>query len=170
MPAEGEDAREHMVKKYGMTMTDSIGFQAEITKLGTELGFTFDCFDGMRIVNTRDVHGLLEYAHEVGRQTELKMRLFTAFFTEHKDVSDRLILAQESKRVSLNADEALARLDDQAAQDRILNRETFWRRVGVSSVPTMVFNQSKALNGAQPVHVCKELLTEMIEQLERVAS
>ena len=66
-----------------------------MTELGAELGFTFDYFDGMKIVNTRDVHILLEYAKEFGKQTELKLRLFEAFFSERKDVSDRQILTQE---------------------------------------------------------------------------
>ncbi len=163
IPAGGEDLCEYLGKKYGITMADSIRFQDEMTRLGAELGFTFDFFEGMKIVNTRDAHLLLEYAREFGKQTELKMRLFEAFFGEQKDVSDRDILAHEAQRVGLNVDEALARLDDPAAQDRIQARESSWHSMGVSSVPTMIFNRSSALIGAQPVDDYKAALAELME-------
>ena len=162
IPAEGEDLREHMGRKYGMTTDDCLNFESEMTNMGAELAFAFDFYDGMKIVNTRDAHVLLEYANEFGQQTELQMRLFEAFFKEHKDISDREVLARELQRVGLNVGEALARLDDPAAQDRIKAREESWISSGVSAVPTMIFNQLNALVGAQPVDVYKRALAKMI--------
>ncbi len=57
--------------------------------------------------NTHNTHILLEYAKSQGKQTALKLRLFAAFFTEKKDVSDRQILANELKVVGLNVQEAM---------------------------------------------------------------
>ncbi|MEQ9582828.1 MAG: DsbA family oxidoreductase, partial [Arenibacter sp.] len=111
MPKEGQNGQEHITEKYGSSLEQQRLSQERTTNFGAELGFKFDYFDEMKIVNTKDAHILLDYAKEFGKQTELNMRLMTAFFGERKDVSDRSILIEELKAVGLNADEAMARLD-----------------------------------------------------------
>ena len=90
------------------------------------------------------------------------MRFFKAFFNERKDISDRQILIQELQHVGLNSDEALLRFENDEAHERVKTTETFWHGRGISSVPTMVFNRSSALTGAQPVEVYKQVLTEIL--------
>lgn len=164
MPAEGEDLQVHMARKYGMAQRDCISALATMKLLGEKEGFTFDFFDGIKIVNTRDAHVLLKYAKESGKQTELELRLFKASFSERKDVSDQQVLIQAVKDVGLDADEALKRLADTGARERLQERETYWRSKGVMSVPTMIFNDSTSFNGAQTVDVYKQVLTELIEE------
>lgn len=164
MPAEGENVIEHIANKYGSTLDQQMESQERMKEAGEELGFTFDYFDDMRIVNTRDAHVLLDYAKEKNKQTDLKMRLVAAFFSERKDVSDREILAQEIEAVGLNVEEAMARLGDDAARYEVTSKEQYWQSLGVSSVPTFVFDKKSALTGAQPVDVFKQVLTELIEQ------
>ena len=61
----------------------------------------------------------------------LKEKLvFEAFFSERKDISDRQILTQEIQSVGLNADEALARLDDAAVRERVQAQEAYWHSYG----------------------------------------
>ncbi len=129
---------------------------------GEELGFTFDYFDEMRMSNTFEAHILLEYAKYFGKQTELKMRLTTAFFSERKDVSKREVLKQALLDVGLDATEAMSKLDDQEIRDEIKNKEAFWQNAGVNSVPTIVFNKKSAVTGAQPVDVFKKVLTDLV--------
>jgi predicted DsbA family dithiol-disulfide isomerase len=162
MPAEGENLPEHISRKYGSTPQEAQRNADQITELGTEMGFKFDFFDGMRIVNTRDVHILLDYAKGQGKQTELKMRLFDAYFNQRKDISDRQVLVEEIQSLGLNTDEALARLDDAAVRKQIEDEEEHWRNRGVTGVPTVVFGSIGALVGAQPVDVYKQALTELL--------
>ncbi|MFT5221380.1 MAG: putative DsbA family dithiol-disulfide isomerase [Gammaproteobacteria bacterium] len=162
MPAEGENLPEHISRKYGSTAEDAKRNADQITGLGAAMGFKFDFFDGMRIVNTRNVHILLDFAKDHGKQTELKMRLFDAYFNERKDISDRHILIQEIQSVGLNTDEALAILDNTAVREQIEAEEEHWRNRGVTAVPTVVFGSARALVGAQPVDVYKQALTELL--------
>ncbi|WP_339889247.1 DsbA family oxidoreductase [uncultured Flavobacterium sp.] len=164
MPSEGEEIQEHITRKYGSTLEQSKKSQELLTSLGAEVGFTFDYFDGMHIVNSREAHVLLQYAKEQGKQTELNIRFMEAFFSERKDVSKREILLQEVEKIGLDKNEALNRLNDKNALDEIQNIENYWQSLGVSSVPTIVFNRTSALNGAQPVEVYKQVLTEILEQ------
>ncbi|WP_339924807.1 DsbA family oxidoreductase [uncultured Cyclobacterium sp.] len=162
MPAKGQDLHEHIAEKYGSTMEQQKASQETMTDAGEELGFTFDYFEGMRMSNTFEAHVLLEYARKFGRQTELKMRLTKAFFSERKDVSDRAILKEALMDVGLNADEALAKLEDQEARKEVRNKQAYWQNVGVRSVPTIVFDGKSAVTGAQPIDVFKKVLTEML--------
>ncbi|SDR93643.1 DsbA family oxidoreductase [Gramella sp. MAR_2010_147] len=163
MPAEGQNVTEHITEKYGSTLAQQEESQQRMTEIGKELGFTFDYFDEMRMVNTFEAHILLDYAKEFGKQTELKMRLTTAFFSERKNVSNRDVLKQALFEVGLNADEGLIRLDNEEARTKVRNEQAYWKSLGVNSVPTIVFNRKSAVTGAQPVEVFKQVLTELTE-------
>ena len=164
MPVEGENVQEHIANKYGASLEDQKRSQQHMTEVGAELGFNFDYFDDMRMVNTRDAHILLEYAKENGKQTELKMRLVESFFSERKDVSTKEILKLALKEVGLNVDEGMARLNSDEARAEVKTKEGYWQNLGVSSVPTIVFNKKSAVTGAQPVSVFKEVLIELLQE------
>ncbi|QWX83031.1 DsbA family oxidoreductase [Cellulophaga sp. HaHaR_3_176] len=163
MPAEGQDLKEHITEKYGSTLEQQKQSQENMTDAGAELGFTFDYFNEMRMANTFEAHILLEYAKDFGKQTELKMRLIKAFFSERKDVSKKEILKEALLDVGLNAEEALAKLDNEEARSEVRNKENYWKNLGVNSVPTVVFNRKSAVTGAQPVDSFKQILSELID-------
>tara|TARA_R110002051_G_scaffold283920_1_gene345905 strand:- start:13 stop:657 length:645 start_codon:yes stop_codon:yes gene_type:complete len=164
MPAEGQNLNEHITEKYGSTLEQQNQSKKMMTDVGEELGFKFDYFDDMRMVNTFDAHVLLEYANDFGKQTELKMTLTKAFFSDRKDVSKRDVLKAALLEVGLNADEALAKLDSDEARLEVRNKQGYWKNMGVNSVPTIVFNRKSAVTGAQPVDTFKQVLSELIAE------
>lgn len=161
MPDEGENLRAHVLRKYGAKRQDSDKARANISALGAEYGFTFDYFEEMKMVNTRNAHLLLDFAHQQGVQHELKQRLFSAFFTEHKDVSDRTVLLAEAKHVGLDFDAAAAALDSPERRRHVVNQEMLWKEKGISGVPTVIFNRNSAMTGAHPTDSYKEVLKEL---------
>ncbi|MGY8909005.1 MAG: DsbA family oxidoreductase [Flavobacteriales bacterium] len=164
MPAEGQNVNEHITEKYGSTTAQQNESKKMMTEAGAELGFKFDYFDEMRMVNTFDAHVLLEYAKDFGKQTELKMTLTKAFFSDRKDVSTKAVLKEALLSVGLDADEALAKLDDEAARSAVRDQQNYWKNMGVNSVPTIVFNRKSAVTGAQPVATFKQVLTELLAE------
>ncbi|PHN94168.1 thioredoxin [Maribacter sp. 6B07] len=164
MPPEGQDLTEHITEKYGSTIEQQQESRENMTDIGEELGFKFDYFEGMRMANTFDAHVLLEYAKDFGKQNELKLRLMNSFFGERKDVSDKDVLKQALLDVGLNAEEALARLDNEEARYEVRNKHGEWKNLGVNSVPTIVFNMKSAVTGAQPVATFKQILGELISE------
>ena len=164
MPVEGENVQEHITNKYGSNLEDQKRSQQHMTEVGAELGFKFDYFNDMRMVNTRNAHILLDYAKENGKQTELQMRLIESFFSERKDVSTKEILKSAMLEVGLNAEEGMVRIENDNARTEIQTKEEFWKNLGVNSVPTIIFNKKSAVTGAQPVSVFKEVLTELLQE------
>ena len=163
MPLEGEELQAHIARKYGSSKADSDRARTSISQAGAKYGFNFDYFDGMKIVNTLDAHILLDYAHQLGKQTELKMRLFSAFFTEHKDISNRDVLIQEVETLGISAMQLHAALANKEIKKRVKTLEAQWQQLGISGVPTVIFNRTTALTGAQPQETFKQVLLEIIE-------
>jgi predicted DsbA family dithiol-disulfide isomerase len=164
MPPEGQNITEHIAEKYGSTLAQQKESRQNMTDIGEELGFKFDYFDGMRMANTFDAHILLEYAKDFGKQTDLKMRLMNSFFGERKDVSDRTVLKQALLDVGLNADEGLAKLDNEEARTEVRSQQGYWQQLGIRSIPTIVFNRKSAVTGAQPINTLKQVLSELISE------
>lgn len=163
MPKQGEDLSNHIMRKYGSSREDSAKARDDLKALGAEYGFTFDYFDGMRIVNTRDAHVLLDFAREQGLQHQLKQRLFTAFFTERKDVSDRAVLLAEAQSIGIDSIAAEIALDDNERRSEVVDQEVFWQQQGISGVPTVVFNRTSAITGAHPQSTYKQVLQELTQ-------
>lgn len=162
MSAQGEISYDYRARKYGATREETDKQTAHLTKLGAEEGFVFDFFDGIKIINSQDAHILLDYAKEFGLQTELNSRLVSAFYSERKDISDRNILYKELLSVGLNADEAIKRLDSTDARTHIQTVEKYWINKGVKGVPSIFFNSSEPIVGAQSVSTYKQVLAEKL--------
>jgi len=161
MPLEGQNLQEHISQKYGSSIEQGKRSRDQLTALGAELDFKFDFFEGMKMPNTRDAHILIDYAQGFGKQTALNLRLISAHFSEQKDLSDPQVLAQELEALGLNSEEALAKLKDPSAGEQIQTKEAYWKKQGITAVPTMVFDRKSAVTGAQSVEVYKNILTEL---------
>ena len=149
MPPQGQNLREHIAAKYGATPEQSRAARDRLTELGAEVGFTFAYTDDMRMVNTFLAHQLLTWADERDRQTALKLALFEAYFTRREDVSDPAVLTRAAESVGLDATEARAVLDDGRFADAVRAEEQAVTSQGVHAVPTMVFEHSFVVPGAQ---------------------
>ncbi|PSW15797.1 thioredoxin [Photobacterium rosenbergii] len=161
MPAEGENLREHVLRKYGSNREDSERARTNIKVLGAEHDFSFNYSEDMRMVNTFDAHMLLDLAHEQGLQHQLKQRLFAAFFSEHKDVSDRQVLLAEAGSVGIEADTSV--FEDESRTVKIRSLEQQWRQLGIEGVPTVIINRESAITGAHPVENYKQVLSQVLE-------
>ena len=151
MAEEGENLREHLSVKYGTTREDSIRARARLTALGSELGFSFNYTNDMRMYNTFRAHQLLHWANRLGRKHDLKMALFEAFFTHRNNIDDPGVLAGIAGVIGLDGDEAARVLKTAEYADEVRDEEKFWVSNGISSVPAMIFDRQYLVGGAQGV-------------------
>jgi len=163
MPAEGQDMREHLVEKYGITPAQSDANRANMTARGEELGFEFSFAEGFRMHNTFNTHQLLHWANEQDRKNDLKQALFTAHFTHGRDLSDVAVLADIVAEIGLDRDEATAVMADQRFAAQVRQEQQFWVQQGISGVPAMVFDRQHLVTGAQGVENYKSVLRKLQE-------
>lgn len=161
MPAEGQNMREHIIEKYGSSAQESDASRVRITEAGAEVGFDFNFTDDMRMHNTFNLHQLLHWAQPQGRMHDLKQALFTAHFTEGRNISNNEVLADIAAEIGLDRTEASAVLEDQRFAQDVRELEQHWQRQGVQSVPAIIFNEHHLVSGAQGV----ENFTSILKQL-----
>ncbi|MDX2485467.1 MAG: DsbA family oxidoreductase [Pseudodonghicola sp.] len=163
MPPEGQNIREHVAEKYGSTPEQSAKSREQMTALGAELGFEFRYGDDMRMHNTFDAHQLLHWANETGQMHDLKQALFTAHFTNGRNLSNTTVLADIAAEIGLDRAEALAVLEDQRFANDVRTEEKFWVSQGIQGVPAVVFNQRHLVTGAQGVDNYTQILKQLAE-------
>ncbi|MFE9775927.1 DsbA family oxidoreductase [Streptomyces sp. NPDC005931] len=150
-----------LTRKYGMSEAqaeageDHLGAQAAAEGLpyrtrGRDHGSTFD------------MHRLLHFARERGRQEQLLDLLYRANFAEERSVfndDDRLV--ELAAAAGLDADaarEVLSDPDAYAAEVRADEREA--AQLGANGVPFFVLDRTYGVSGAQPAEVFTRALTQ----------
>ncbi|KAK0330791.1 hypothetical protein LTR94_031442, partial [Friedmanniomyces endolithicus] len=108
MAPEGEGIVEHIGRKYGSTPEQSAANREMIKARAAEVGFDMRMGADGRIWNTFDAHRLLHWAHETApeNQKALKRALFTAHFTENRNLTDAGVLTQAAEAAGLDRAEA----------------------------------------------------------------
>ncbi|WP_259987594.1 DsbA family oxidoreductase [Sulfitobacter sp. S190] len=170
MAPEGENLRDHIVRKYGISAADSARNRAQMEALGTSLGFAFNFTDDSRIVNSFAAHQLLDWALEHGRQHPLKMALFAAHFTQARDVSDHATLVDIAAQVGLDRDAARGVLESGSHAAQVRERQGFWTAQGISGVPSMIFGGKYLLTGAQGAEGYAQVLAHAVAQGDTVTA
>ncbi|MEU5593520.1 DsbA family oxidoreductase [Streptomyces sp. NPDC020298] len=151
-----------LTRKYGMSEAqaeageDNLGAQAAAEGLDYRTR-------GRDHGNTFDMHRLLHFAKEQGRQDELIQVLYRANFAEERSLftegDERLVaLAAEA---GLDADAARAVLAEPGAYaDEVRADEREAEQLGASGVPFFVLDRKYGVSGAQPAEVFAKALTE----------
>ena len=164
MAPEGEDIGEHLARKYGASEEQGAKSREMIRQRGAELGFRFDMDKRGRIYNTFDAHRLMHWAELQGRERELKMALFAAYFTGGENPGAHDVLARIAGEVGLDASEAADILAGGAYADEVREREEFFQRQGITAVPAIIINQRHLISGGQTPEIFEKALRQIASQ------
>lgn len=162
MPAEGEDATEHLVRKYGSSAEQIDANREAIRARGAAVGFTFNMDRRSRVYNTFDAHRLLHWAELEGHQLALKQALLRAYFTEGEDVSAHDTLVRIASDAGLNADRARQILAGSEFADEVRTQEEFFTSRGIHSVPATIVNGQHLISGGQPPEAFEQALRQIV--------
>jgi predicted DsbA family dithiol-disulfide isomerase len=161
MPPEGEDATEHLSRKYGAPPEQLAKSRAVIRERGAEVGFAFG--DRPRVWNTFDAHRLLHWAGlEPGEgQSKLKHALLAAYHARAENPSDRNVLLHAVEEAGLDVGRARAILDSDEYAAEVRARERHWQQLGIHSVPAAIVDGRHLISGGQPPEVFEQALRQI---------
>ncbi|MFA4897916.1 MAG: DsbA family oxidoreductase [Brevundimonas sp.] len=164
---EGENIVEHIGRKYGASPEQSAANRAMIRERAGEVGFDMRMTDDSRIWNTFDAHRLLHWAHETApdRQKALKQALFTAHFTENRNLTDAGVLTVAAEKAGLDRAEAGEVLASGRYAQAVRQAEDLWRARGITSVPAVVVEGKYLISGGQPASVFEEALRKIASEV-----
>lgn len=164
MAAGGQDIGQHLAEKYGATEEQGAKTREMIRSRAAELGFEFNMETRSRIYNTFDAHRLLHWADTQGREHALKLALFEAYFTKGENPGDHAVLARVAAEVGLDSAEAARILATGAYTDEVREREHYYQRAGINSVPAVIINERHLISGGQPPEVFEQALRTIAAQ------
>ena len=164
LPPVGQDITEHLVQKYGSTPEQLQRNQETLRARGADLGFTFEMGKRARVYNTFDAHRLLHWAELEGRQRELKRALFTAYFTDGRNPSDRAVLIDVATQAGLDPVRASEVLESGRYADEVRERERFYGQQGIRAVPSVIVDDRYLIQGGQPVEVFEQALRQIASE------
>lgn len=150
MPQEGQNLREHIMEKYGISEQQSVENRERLVQAGQELGFAFNFTDDSRMQNTFKAHQLIHFAAENSLEEEMKLSLFNAYFTDGKDVNDLGVLVELAEAVGLDKTEAEAVIKSEKYAQVVREEEAIWMQRGIQSVPTFVIGNQGVAGAQEP--------------------
>ncbi|GGX79108.1 DSBA oxidoreductase [Streptomyces minutiscleroticus] len=150
-----------LAKKYGMSEEQARDAERNLGRNAASEGLEYRA-EGRDTGNTFDMHRLLHFAKEQGRQDELLGLLYRANFAEERSVFDgdeRLV--ELAVAAGLDADAARAVLADPAAYaDAVRADEREAAELGATGVPFFVLDRRYGVSGAQPAEVFAQALEQ----------
>src|SRR5476651_1072218 len=165
VPIEGVDRETYMAAK----MPDQVRLEqshAELERQGEASGirYRFDLIN--RVPNTRRSHLLIAHAARRGLQGAVKDRIMRAYFEEGCDIGDTEELVRLAADVGLSERAARSALIMRAGQDGVIAAERHAGVLGITGVPTFVFDGQYTVSGAQDVGS----LTRVFDQVAEFAA
>jgi predicted DsbA family dithiol-disulfide isomerase len=138
MPKEGMPRAEYRKAKFG-SLERSRQLDARVMAEGRSEGIEF-AFDRIeRTPNTSEAHRLIALA---GDQNAVVSALFRAYFEEAKDIGDPQVLAGIAAQCGVKG------WPEEAPDVSALEEEV--REMGISAVPSFIFDRRSGFSGAYP--------------------
>lgn len=150
-PKEGADRRARLLAKFGGDEARLKEISRAVIDAGLQVGIAFD-FDAIKKTpNTRDCHRLLRWARSAGVEIECAEALFQAYHVEGEDLSQATTLVSIARGLGMDGELVARLLASDGDVAPVEHELEIAQRMGVTGVPTVLFNQSFAVVGAQGV-------------------
>jgi predicted DsbA family dithiol-disulfide isomerase len=162
MPWDGVGRAMYLTAKMGgpnliAAMEEALAQQGEA--IGVR--FRFDLIE--RMPNSRRSHLLIAHAARYGLQGRVKDRVMQAYFEEGSDIGDLDELIRLGVEVGLVEREARAALVLREGQDGVVAAERHAGTMGITTVPTFIFDGQYTLSGAQEPSNMARILDQVAE-------
>jgi predicted DsbA family dithiol-disulfide isomerase len=162
MPSDGVDRAAYLASRIGSA--ERVAEQhADLKRQGEAAGidFRFDLIE--RMPNTRRSHLLIAHAARFGRQAAVKERIMRAYFEEGCDIGDIEELVRLGVDAGLAERESRSALILRSGQDGVIAAERHASVLGITGVPTFIFDGQYTISGAQEVGILAGIFDQVAE-------
>jgi predicted DsbA family dithiol-disulfide isomerase len=148
MPPGGMDRQLYLHAKFG-SRERARQIYGVVEETARRDGLALDLSRIRRTPNTFDAHRLIRWAEQGGEALTLVEGLFTAYFMEGADISDRETLVAVAAAAGYAPDAAAHLLESGGEAAEVRAADALARQMGLHAVPCFVFDRRYALSGAQ---------------------
>ncbi|GAB5389659.1 MAG: DsbA family oxidoreductase [Alphaproteobacteria bacterium] len=148
MPEGGMDRERYITEKFGDSSHSAQVYRlAEMAAAKDGLSLNMD---HIRVTpNTALAHRAVRYAEDQGVGSAYSDRLFRAYLVDGLDIGDQIVLEDMAEETGLIAGDLRAFLASEEGASAIGKADLQARRMGISAVPTFIFNRHYIVSGAQ---------------------
>ena len=163
VPAGGVDRKQYLRAKFGDN-PNRHAMQQALQQAGESENIAF-AFDRIaRTPNTLDSHRLIRWSASAGLQTQMVERLFEAYFEDGLDIGDRDILIQLADELGMDSATVADLLEQGADREIIESEDALAHRMGISGVPTFIFENKFLVSGAQDSETLVQVIDKVMEE------
>ena len=162
LPETPQPLMQRLEEKFGAQKDAAM---ERVMSMAEDEGLTFR-FDDALAVNTFTAHRLLWFAEQeadAAVQRALAEKLFEAHFTNGENVADPDVLADLATEVGLDRERTRIFLASDEGTDEVNTLIERAQRLGIRAVPTFVFNDESAVQGAQSADTFRRVLADVLE-------
>jgi predicted DsbA family dithiol-disulfide isomerase len=162
LPSEGVPRAAYLAGKFGDPARVA-AMEESLVRHGEAIGlnFRFDLIE--RMPNSRRSHLLIAHAARRGMQEKILDRVMRAYFQEGSDIADIEELVRLGAECGLPERETRSALVLRVGQDGVVAAERHASVLGITAVPTFVFDGQHTLSGAQEPENLVRILDQMME-------
>jgi predicted DsbA family dithiol-disulfide isomerase len=143
MPVQGVARADYRRAKFG-SVEKGRALDARVAQEGAGEGIEF-AFDRMqRTPNTVAAHQLIDLAQQQGKGGSVVDMLFRAYFEEAQDIGDEAVLKSIADGAGVTG------WPGEMEIKTVKEKEERVRDLGISGVPTFIFDRKSGLSGAYP--------------------
>lgn len=161
-PGERKDLFRYLSERKGISYQQSVEMHKQVTDMAAAAGLEYN-FDKAVVANSFDAHRLIQLAKAKDLVDAAEERLFRAYFTEGKDISNHTVLKELGNDIGLKHTEVDEMLGSDAYTENVHHDIREAAQIGVRAVPFFVFNRKFAVSGAQPPEVFLQALQQSYE-------
>ncbi len=166
MPRAGMPRADYVVRKFGGEER-ARRLYGSITEIGRAEGLFFRFDRIRRTPSSVDAHRLVRWATGFGRGSEMVEALFSAHFTDGRDIGELPVLVAVALACGLDGAAAQAFLLSDAEVEMVHGENLRAHRLGINGVPCFVISGRHAIAGAQEPEVIERLLdVAVVEAME----
>jgi predicted DsbA family dithiol-disulfide isomerase len=148
----GVDIHSYLAARKGQTREWSVRVHNQMTQTAKENGLTYN-FDTAIIANSFNAHRLIQMAKAHGLGDAAEERLFKAYFTDGKNISDIETLIELGTEIGLNKTDVAQMLHGNSYEAEFFRDIDRARSLGINGVPFFVIDNKYGISGAQPADV-----------------
>lgn len=153
MPEQGVARADYRRAKFG-SVEKARTLDARVAQEGAGEGIAF-AFDRMqRTPNTIAAHQLINLAQAQGKAGPVVDALFRAYFEDARDIGDAAVLKEVAEGAGVTG------WPESRDKEKVSEEEERVRELGISGVPTFIFDKKSGLSGAYPPEQLAQAIRE----------
>ncbi len=157
MPRNGMARTDYVIRKFGGEER-ARRLYASISELGRAEGVSFSFERIRRTPSSIDAHRMVRWAARYGRADAMVEALFSAHFTDGRDIGEASVLLAIAAACGLDPAAARIFLAGDGEVDQVHADNLRAHRLGINGVPCFVIAGRHAIAGAQEPEVIERLL------------